>query len=82
MNVTTRHAELLALHYATPLAAALLLAACATTTTDCDIARKDVAAGEACLAETNCAAKWDSPTFRLTIDNARDDARRYCAVRP
>lgn len=78
---TTRHAELLALHYAIPLAAALLLAACATQPDieSCRIARADVAAGESCLAETNCAAKWDSPTFRATIDNARDDARRYCA---
>lgn len=81
---TTRHAELLALHYAIPLAAALLLAACATPPDPelCRIARADVAAGESCLAEPTCAAKWDSPTFRMTIENARNDARRYCEVRP
>lgn len=80
---TTRHAELLALHYAIPLAAALLLAACATTHDPalCDIARKDIAAGESCLAEPTCAAKWDSPTFRMTIESARDDVRKYCAAR-
>lgn len=81
---TTRHAELLALHYAIPLAAALLLAACATQPDieSCRIARADVAAGESCLAEPSCAAKWDSPTFRMTIESARDDVRRYCTVRP
>lgn len=81
---TTRHAELLALHYAIPLAAALLLAACATQPDieSCRIARADVAAGESCLAEPTCAAKWDSPTFRMTIESARTDAERYCGVRP
>lgn len=81
---TTRYAELLALHYAIPLAAALLLAACATQPDieSCRIARADVAAGESCLAEPSCAAKWDSPTFRMTIESARDDVRRYCTVRP
>lgn len=79
----TRHAELLALHYAIPLAAALLLAACATQPDieSCRIARADVAAGESCLAEPTCAAKWDSPTFRMTIESARDDVRKYCAVK-
>ncbi len=78
-----RHAELLALHYAIPLAAALLLAACATPPDPelCRIARADVAAGESCLAEPTCAAKWDSATFRMTIESARDDVRRYCTVR-
>ena len=74
----------LALHLNIPLAlAALLLSACATQPDPelCRIARADVAAGESCLAEPTCAAKWDSATFRLTIDNARDDVRRYCAVR-
>ncbi len=81
---TTRHAELLALHYAIPLAAALLLSACATQPDieSCRIARADVAAGESCLAEPSCAAKWDSATFRMTIENARTDAERYCGVRP
>jgi len=76
--------EALALHLNIPLAlAALLLAACATQPDPelCRIARADVAAGESCLAEPACAAKWDSPIFRETIDNAREDVRRYCAVR-
>lgn len=70
-----------ALHLNIPLAlAALLLAACATPPDPelCRIARADVAAGEACLAEPTCAAKWDSPTFRMTVDNAREDVARYC----
>ena len=78
-------AESLALHLNIPLAlAALLLAACATLPDPelCRIARADVAAGEACLAEPTCAAKWDSPTFRATVDNAREDARKYCGVTP
>ena len=60
------------------------LTACATPPDPelCRIARADVAAGESCLAEPTCAAKWDSPTFQLTIGNARDDVRRYCTVRP
>lgn len=65
----------------TPLAlAALLLAACATQPDPelCRIARADVAAGESCLAEPTCAAKWGSPIFRETIDNAREDVARYC----
>lgn len=73
--------EALALHYNVPLAlAALLLSACATTPNaeQCRIARADVAAGESCLAEPTCAAKWDSASFRMTVDNARDDVRRYC----
>lgn len=73
--------EALALHLNIPLAlAALLLAACATPPDPelCRIARADVAAGESCLAEPTCAAKWDSPTFRMTIESARDDVRRYC----
>lgn len=77
--------ESLALHYNVPLAlAALLLAGCATLPDPelCRIARADVAAGESCLAEPACAAKWDSPTFRMTIESARDDVRRYCTVRP
>jgi hypothetical protein len=77
--------ESLALHYNVPLAlAALLLAGCATPPDPelCRIARADVAAGESCLAEPTCAAKWDSATFRMTIESARDDARRYCTVRP
>ena len=76
--------EALALHLNIPLAlAALLLAAC-TTQPDpelCRIASADVAAGESCLAEPTCAAKWDSPIFRETIESARDDVRRYCVVR-
>ena len=62
---------------------AVLLAACATAPNPelCRIARADVAAGESCLAEPTCAAKWDSPTFRMTIEDARDDVRKYCAVR-
>lgn len=70
---TTRHAELLALHYAIPLAAALLLAACATQPDieSCRIARADVAAGESCLAEPACAAKWDSAMFRAQLDDNR-----------
>lgn len=74
-------AEALALHLNIPLAlAALLLAACATPPDPelCRIARADVAAGESCLAEPTCAAKWDSPIFRETIDNAREDVARYC----
>ena len=74
-------AEALALHLNIPLAlAALLLAACATQPDPelCRIARADVAAGESCLAETACAAKWDSPSFRMTVDNAREDVARYC----
>lgn len=77
--------EALALHLNIPLAiAAMLLSACATTpdAQRCRIARADVAAGESCLAEPTCAAKWDSPTFRMTIENARNDVRRYCEVRP
>ena len=73
--------EALALHLNIPLAlAALLLAACATAPNPelCRIARADVAAGEACLAEPTCAAKWDSPSFRMTVDNAREDVARYC----
>ena len=73
--------EALALHLNIPLAlAALLLAACATPPDPelCRIARADVAAGESCLAEPACAAKWDSPIFRETIDNAREDVARYC----
>ena len=73
--------EALALHHNIPLAlAALLLAACATPPDPelCRIARADVAAGESCLAEPACAAKWDSPIFRETIDNAREDVARYC----
>lgn len=73
--------EALALHLNIPLAlAALLLAACATQPDPelCRIARADVAAGESCLAEPACAAKWDSPIFRETIDNAREDVARYC----
>ena len=73
--------EALALHLNIPLAlAALLLAACATPPDPelCRIARADVAAGESCLAETACAAKWDSATFRMTVDNAREDVARYC----
>lgn len=73
--------EALALHLNIPLAlAALLLAACATAPNPelCRIARADVAAGESCLAEPTCAAKWDSPIFRETIDNAREDVARYC----
>lgn len=73
--------EALALHLNIPLAlAALLLAACATPPDPelCRIARADVAAGESCLAETACAAKWDSPSFRMTVDNAREDVARYC----
>lgn len=73
--------EALALHLDIPLAlAALLLAACATLPDPelCRIARADVAAGESCLAEPTCAAKWDSPSFRLTVDNAREDVARYC----
>ena len=75
---TTRHAELLALHYSIPLAAALLLAACASqpTTDQCDIARMDAAAAESCLAEPACAAKWDSPTFRLMLDDNRETVAR------
>lgn len=82
MNV--RHAELLALHYAIPLAAALLLAACATQPDieSCRIARADVAAGESCLAEPSCAAKWDSPTFRMMLDANRDTVARCKAVSP
>ena len=77
--------EALALHLNIPLAlAALLLAACATAQNPelCRIARADVAAGESCLAEPTCAAKWDSPAFRMTIENAREDVARYCGVRP
>ena len=77
--------EALALHLNIPLAlAALLLAACATAPNPelCRIARADVAAGESCLAEPTCAAKWDSPAFRTTVDNAREDARKYCGVTP
>ena len=73
--------EALALHLNIPLAlAALLLAACATQPDpeQCRIARADVAAGESCLAEPTCAAKRDSPSFRLTVDNAREDVARYC----
>ena len=73
--------EALALHLNIPLAlAALLLAACATQPDPelCRIARADVAAGESCLAEPTCAAKWDSTSFRLTVDNAREDVARYC----
>lgn len=73
--------EALALHLNIPLAlAALLLAACATQPDPelCRIARADVAAGESCLAEPTCAAKWDSPSFRMTVDNAREDVARYC----
>ena len=73
--------EALALHLNIPLAlAALLLAACATTPDPelCRIARADVAAGESCLAEPACAAKWDSPIFRETIESAREDVARYC----
>lgn len=73
--------EALALHLNIPLAlAALLLAACATAPNPelCRIARADVAAGESCLAEPTCAAKWDSPSFRMTVDNAREDVARYC----
>lgn len=76
--------EALALHLNIPLAlAALLLAACATAPNveQCRIARADVAAGESCLAEPTCAAKWDSPIFRETIENARKDVTRYCGVR-
>lgn len=76
--------EALALHLNIPLViAALLLSACATTpdAQRCRIARADVAAGESCLAEPTCAAKWDSATFRMTIESARDDVRRYCTVR-
>lgn len=66
--------------------AAVGIVACETPRTHdseaCRIARNDVAAGEACLAELNCAARWDSPTFRHLIDNARDDVARYCEVQP
>ena len=68
----------------TALCAALLLAACATAPNPelCRIARADVAAGESCLAEPACAAKWDSPAFRMTIENARENVSQYCEVRP
>lgn len=68
----------------TPLAlAALLLAACATTPDPelCRIARVDVAAGEKCLADPACAAKWDSDLFRMQLDDNRDFVARDCAVR-
>lgn len=67
-----------------PFAAALALwlAACSTTpTTDCRIARMDAAAAEACLAEPNCAAKWDSAMFRAQLDDNRATAAR-CEVQP
>lgn len=66
--------------FAAMLFAIVALAACATApdAEQCRIARADVAAGESCLAETACAAKWDSPSFRMTVDNAREDVARYC----
>ena len=67
-----------------PLAAALALwlAACSTTpTTDCQIARADVAAGESCLAEPTCAAKWDSPMFRAQLADNREYVAKHCGSR-
>lgn len=80
---TTRHAELLALHYAIPLAAALLLAACATQPDieSCRIARADAAAAEACLAEPTCAAKWDSAVFRAQLADNREYVAKNCGGR-
>lgn len=84
-----RESRVATLAYSAILVAALAavgIAACETPRTHdseaCRIARNDVAAGEACLAEPNCAARWDSPTFHHLIDNARDDMARYCEVRP
>ena len=68
-----------------PLAAALALwlAACSTTptSTECRIARMDVAAAEACLAEPNCAAKWDSAVFRAQLADNREYVAKHCGSR-
>lgn len=77
--------EALALHLNIPLAlAALLLAACATPPDPelCRIARADVAAGESCLAEPNCAAKWDGDLFRMQLNANRDYVAQRCEARP
>ncbi len=75
--------EALALHYDIPLAAALLLTACATPQpNECVYRQMDVAAAEACLAETACAAKWGSPAFRAQLDDNLDYVAQHCAVRP
>ena len=79
MNPTTYKTEALALLHDIPLAlAALLLAGCASAPTadDCAVARMDAAAAEACLAEPTCAAKWDSPTFRMMLDANRETVAR------
>lgn len=77
--------ESLALHYNVPLAlAALLLAGCATrpTAADCHVAKADVAAAQACLAEPACAAKWDIDLFRAQLADNRETVARCEKVRP
>ncbi len=62
---------------------ALSLTACASTpdADRCQIARMDVAAAEACLAEPACRAKWDSDLFRAQLADNRDIAARCEAAR-
>lgn len=83
MNRPSPYAELSGLILGTLIVCGLvasLIAGCATIPTDCEIARDELAAANRCLADAECSGKF--PLIYLARDEAADEVKRYCGVKP